>query len=134
MASANSVPLLQRPRIRDISSDRFALVKTSGMAAFARLLDRQFNVSNNTMRYKIQLRYIYGWDDAGWTEEINGIEEPMRFETIEQAQAALEEFFAEITIAVAAGDMDMEENPDDYRIVDADRQSSKNALAIIILH
>lgn len=34
-ASANSVSLFQRPRIRDITSDRFALVKTSGIERFA---------------------------------------------------------------------------------------------------
>ena len=34
-ASASSVSLFPRPRIRDITSDRFALVKTSGMERFA---------------------------------------------------------------------------------------------------
>jgi hypothetical protein len=36
-ASASSVSLFPRPRIRDITFDRFALVKTSGMVAILRL-------------------------------------------------------------------------------------------------
>ena len=34
-ASASSVSLFPRPRIRDITSDRFVLVKTSDIQAFA---------------------------------------------------------------------------------------------------
>lgn len=48
---------------------------------------------------------------------MDGITKPSRFETIHQAQAALDEFFADVKVAVAAGDMDTEEVADDYRIV-----------------
>jgi len=68
------------------------------------------------MHYKIELRYFYGWDDGGWTEEIDGEITPLRFETVGQAQVALDEFFAEVRAAVAAGDLDTEEVRDDYRI------------------
>jgi hypothetical protein len=41
----------------------------------------------------------------------------LRFETVGNAQAALDEFFAEVKDAVVAGNMDTEENPNHYRIV-----------------
>lgn len=69
------------------------------------------------MRYKIEVIHTYGWDDAGWTEEASGVTKPMRFETVSHAQADLEEFFANVKAAVAAGNMDTEENPNHYRIV-----------------
>jgi hypothetical protein len=71
------------------------------------------------MRYKIEAIYTYGWDDAGWTEETDGVTKPIRFETVTQAQTNLEEFFADVKAAVAAGNMDTEENPSHYRIVPA---------------
>jgi hypothetical protein len=73
--------------------------------------------SEYLMQYKIELRYFYSWDDAGWTEEINGEIKPLRFQTVGQAQAALDEMFADVKAAVAAGNMDTEEVHDDYRIV-----------------
>ena len=69
------------------------------------------------MSYKIELRYFYGWDDAGWSEEIDGATKPSRFDTVEQAQVGMSEFFADVKAAVAAGDMDTEEVRDEYRIV-----------------
>jgi len=72
------------------------------------------------MAYKIEARYLYGWDDAEWTEEEDGITTPLRFKTIGCAQTALEEFFAHVRKAVIAGNMDSEENPNHYRIVVVD--------------
>lgn len=69
------------------------------------------------MRYKIEALYTYGWDDAGWTEETDAVTKPMRFEAVNQAQAELEEFFENVKAAVAAGNMDTEENRNHYRIV-----------------
>ncbi len=69
------------------------------------------------MQYKIELKYFYGWDDAGWTEEMAGEMKPLRFKTIRQAQAALEKCFAGVKAAVVAHNMDTEEVRDDYRIV-----------------
>src|SRR4051794_24715526 len=58
------------------------------------------------MQYRIELRYWHGWDDACWSEEINGETRPMRFQNIEEAEVAINEFFAGVRAAVAAGDMD----------------------------
>ena len=69
--------------------------------------------------FHIQCRYTYGWDDAGWTEEVNGAEEPLRFSSVVAARNALREFFRNISEAVAAGDIASGECVEDYRIVDA---------------
>ena len=71
------------------------------------------------MRYKIEVLYTSGWDDAEWTEETDGVIRPLRFETVGSAQADLDEFFADVKAAVAAGNMDTEENHTHYRIVAA---------------
>lgn len=68
------------------------------------------------MRHKIEMKYFYGWDDAGWTEEKDGEIKPLRFQTFSHAQAALNEFFAEVKTAVVAGNMNAEEVSTDYRI------------------
>jgi hypothetical protein len=69
------------------------------------------------MQYKIEVIYTHGWDDAEWTEETDGVTRPLRFETVGSAQAALDNFFANVKAAVVAGNMDTEENPNHYRIV-----------------
>jgi hypothetical protein len=71
------------------------------------------------MAYKIELRYLSGWGDAEWTIDDGNGEVPLRFPTVESAQDALEEFFAAVKVAVAEGDMDIEEARSDYRIVEA---------------
>ena len=43
----------------------------------------------------------------------------MRFDTVRQDQAAIDDLFADAKTAVAAGYMDFEEVADDYRIVEA---------------
>jgi NTP pyrophosphatase (non-canonical NTP hydrolase) len=70
------------------------------------------------MQYKVEMKYFYGWDDAGWTEETDEAGTLLRFETVQQAQAELADLFANVKAAVASGDMDIEENPKDYRIVE----------------
>ena len=69
------------------------------------------------MRYRIEVQFAYGWDDAGWTEEKDGAVKPTRFRTIREAQAALDEFFDDVKVAVFAGNIDVEEFREDYRIV-----------------
>jgi len=69
------------------------------------------------MQYKIEVIYTSGWDDAEWTVETDGVTRPLRFQTVDSAQVELNEFFADVRDAVAAGDMDIEENPNHYRIV-----------------
>ena len=63
------------------------------------------------------MKYFSGWNDAGWTEETDSENKSLRFDSMQQAQTELEKFFAEVKAAVASGDMDIEENPKDYRIV-----------------
>ncbi|HEU5072001.1 MAG TPA: hypothetical protein VFV96_16480 [Verrucomicrobiae bacterium] len=63
------------------------------------------------------MKYIYGWDDAGWTDETDEESKLTRFETLQEAQAELDDHFAKVKAAVASGGMDIEENPADYRIV-----------------
>lgn len=70
------------------------------------------------MRYKVEMKYFNGWDDAGWTEDNGEASKPMRFESIHRAQAEFDDFFAKVKAAITAGDMDIEENPKDYRIVE----------------
>ncbi len=64
------------------------------------------------------MKYLYGWDDAGWTEATNDGSKPLRFESVREAQAELDDLFADVKAAVASGDMDFKENPNDYRIVE----------------
>ena len=71
------------------------------------------------MQFKIETLYTYGWDDAEWTEEADGITKPLRFQSVVSAQKALDEFFADVKEAVAAGNMDTEADRNDYRIVAA---------------
>ena len=70
------------------------------------------------MQYKVEMKYFYGWDDAGWTEETGEDSTPLRFGNKRQAQAELNHLFAKVKVAVASGDMDAEANLDDYRIVE----------------
>lgn len=55
------------------------------------------------MQYKIEMKYIYGWDDAGWTEEMDEESKPWRFKTAAQAQRALDECFANVKTALPLG-------------------------------
>lgn len=70
------------------------------------------------MQYKIEMRYFYGWDDAGWTDEKDGETKPTRFQNVHHAQVGIDEFMADVKHAVTEGDMDTEAVRDDYRIVE----------------
>jgi hypothetical protein len=70
------------------------------------------------MPFRVEVRYAYGWDDAGWTEDTGSGPEPLRFPTRDAAMAALAEFFKEVRDAVAVGYMDVEERPDNYRVIE----------------
>ena len=69
------------------------------------------------MQYKIEMRYFARWDDAEWADEKDGVDKPTRFQSVHQAQAAIEEFMGEVKQAVVDGNMDSEAVRDDYRIV-----------------
>lgn len=70
--------------------------------------------------FKIEHHFLYGWDDAGWTEtEANDeVERPCRFPTREAAQAAIDEFIKDQHEAVDAGDMVDKYDPEDYRVTE----------------
>jgi hypothetical protein len=72
-----------------------------------------FLYSDFAMAYKIEMKYVYGWDDAGWTYEDD---EPMRFGSIDEARAEVEYFFAKVNDAAIDG-TDPGYSPSDFRIV-----------------
>ena len=60
--------------------------------------------------YIVELRCLGGWDDAGWTVD----DQPMRFSTIEEARAEIEEVIEELREHNAApSDLTAE----DFRVV-----------------
>lgn len=71
------------------------------------------------MLYKVEMQYIYGWDDAKWTEEENDQTKPLRFPTNTLAQAAIDELIADVKAAAAIGNMSSGEIREDYRVVEA---------------
>ena len=70
-------------------------------------------------KYKIEQKFIHGWDDAGWAEEINGVEKPLRFPNHAAAEKEIKDLITSVKEAVAAGDMESEYNPEDYRVMEA---------------
>ena len=88
-----------------------------GNSFLACLIQRRFHLL--IMRYRIDMKYWGGWGDAGWTEEKGGNDNPVRFETVSEAQVALDQFFVGVERAVAAGHMDFEAARNDYRIAAA---------------
>jgi hypothetical protein len=69
------------------------------------------------MQYKIEVVYTHNRNDSDWTAETDGETRPLRFGTIATAQAALDEFFGNVKAAVDAGNLDTEENRNNYRTV-----------------
>ena len=73
------------------------------------------------MKYKVEMRYAGGWDDAGWTED-NGSGElvPVHFSSIQEAQLAINEHVRDCAEAVAEGNMQDGHEPSDYRAIPVD--------------
>lgn len=69
-------------------------------------------------RFKVAMRFLGGWDDAGWTVEYGSGQRPMRFSSREKAQAEIDVLIAEVKEAVLTGGMEDEYDPDDYRVVE----------------
>ena len=70
------------------------------------------------MKYKVEMRYAGGWDDAGWTEDNrSGEMVPIQFPTREAAQLAINEHVHDCAEAVSSGDMIDGHEPSDYRVV-----------------
>ena len=71
------------------------------------------------MKYKVEREFMYGWDDAGWMDtDENGIETPVRFNTIAEAEEELCEHINMISEAVECDDMAEYEDISEYRIVE----------------
>lgn len=68
------------------------------------------------MKYKVERLFSYGWDDAGWSED----DKPMRFDSIQEARADIEETCQMTEDAVSQGDMDTPWRSDEFRIVPED--------------
>ena len=64
------------------------------------------------MAFKVEQLYIYGWDDAGWTCD----DEPMVFQTQEEAQVEINEVIASSIQACETGDMASPYTAGEYRI------------------
>jgi hypothetical protein len=69
------------------------------------------------MKYKVELNFSYGWDDAGWEDD----DKPTRFDSIEEAQAAIDELITDVDEAVKLGHMTEGYRKDDYRVVPDDQ-------------
>lgn len=67
-------------------------------------------------KWKVEHNYSYGWDDAQWTEN----DQPQRFNSKKEAEAAIREFIRDQHDAVKSGDMDEKYRRSDYRAVPAD--------------
>ena len=68
------------------------------------------------MKY-VEHHFIYGWDDAGWQEEGR----PMRFDTPDEAQEAIDDLISESVRAFHNNDMCEAYLKEQYRVVEADR-------------
>jgi hypothetical protein len=68
------------------------------------------------MKYKVELYFSYGWDDAGWEND----DGPMRFETEAEAQTEIDELINDVAEAVSLGHMTGNYRREDYRVVPDD--------------
>ncbi len=70
------------------------------------------------MKFKIEHRFSYGWDDAGWTDEdLAGNSNPARFRSRRAARVGLNKFLQDVEDAVAAGDMMFGYAAHEFRVV-----------------
>jgi len=63
-------------------------------------------------KFYIEMCYLSGWGDAEWTED----DVPLRFDSVEDAQAALDEHLDACRDAVARGDMSDGHDASEYRV------------------
>jgi len=66
------------------------------------------------MKWKVETKYSYGWDDAGWKVEED---RPLVFDSEEAANKAIDEFVKDVKEAVRLGLMDTEVDRSIYRAV-----------------
>ena len=77
-------------------------------------------------KYKVQRDYIYGWDDAFFSEE----ETPTLFDNKADAEQEIQGHIEEIKDAIKLGNMDKDslEEREDFRIVEVDTIETNNKL------
>lgn len=68
------------------------------------------------MPYKVEMRFAYGWDDAGWLED----DVPMRFDLEDQAVGEIEDHCRLYREAFTGGDMSEPCYEEDFRVVRVD--------------
>jgi hypothetical protein len=80
------------------------------------------NAEVKVRQFKVECLFSDGWDDAGWsdTEELFGeeVEVPVRFDSIEEAQQAINEHVRDSEASFASGDLDEPYYLSEYRVVE----------------
>ena len=66
-----------------------------------------------SQKFKVEQLFISTWDDAGWTVD----DKPQRFDSVEEAEAAIREFVRDTEEAVAQGNMSSGHTVDEFRVV-----------------
>jgi hypothetical protein len=83
------------------------------------------------MPYKIQQDFCGHWEDAPWTED----EKPLRFATLELANAAIDEHIADCAAAVKAGDMETGYAREEFQAVPVEEYPDAHAaLKAMMVH
>lgn len=82
---------------------------------------KKIPAKQNAKKWKVEHRFSYGWDDAGWTVEDvkTRRSEPQRFDFKADANAEIREHIKDQHQAFKAGDMDEKYSRSDYRAVPA---------------
>lgn len=73
----------------------------------------------SVLRYRVEMLFIYGWDDAGWTEGDETSEYPLRFSSVAAAQAEIDDLVRSCDQAVKDGNMQDSHTADEFRVVPA---------------
>tara|TARA_R110000765_G_scaffold206006_1_gene310941 strand:- start:1353 stop:1583 length:231 start_codon:yes stop_codon:yes gene_type:complete len=74
-------------------------------------------MKKQTEKFKVQRMYIYGWDDAFFSDDSGEI--PTLFDTKDQAEAEINEHLNDMQYAIEQGYMDVDslEERNDFRII-----------------
>lgn len=67
-------------------------------------------------RWKIEMEFTYGWDDAGW---MTG-DKPTRYGSEAEANEAIDEFIREVESAVREGYLESGHSRDEFRAVEVE--------------
>ena len=86
-------------------------------------LDAALVAPPSSVRYKVEMDFLGGWDDAGWTEWNPGADlpRPMLFLSKEDAYREIRAHCRDCREAVARGDMDEADHLEDFRVVEVEK-------------